>query len=110
MCGHRRIGNGGLITRKNLKSYLMDSVVECNVWCVGDEKAASMGLPEGDSWMPFAVDFCTISSIKLAGETDFIGNDKATIYFHGREVTIDIPYRQAVKLWREFLIKEKEKK
>lgn len=88
----------------------MDSVIECNVWCVGNDKnLVDMGLPEGDSWMPFAIDFTTIASIKLAGENEFLGNDKATIYFHGREVTIDIAYKDAIKLWKRFLIEDKRK-
>lgn len=86
-------------------------IVECNVWCVAHSaKEIDLGLPEGDEWMPFAIDFRTISSIKLSGETEFLGNDKATIFYIGRELTIDIPYIEAVRLWKEALAEELSEK
>lgn len=56
--------------------------------------------------MPFAIDFRTISSIKLAGETEFLGNDKATVCYHGRDLTIDMTYNEAVSIWRRILLDE----
>lgn len=76
-------------------------IVECNVWCVGnDPKLIDMGLPEGDSWMPIAIDFRRVIAIKLAGPHEFVGDDKATIHLeHGLCFTTDIPYRNAVTIW-----------
>lgn len=89
----------------------MNRIVECNVWCVANtEDAINLGLPEGDSWMPFAVDFSCISAIKLSGESEFLGNDKATINFNGRDLTIDIPYKQAVAMWKKVLLNENASK
>jgi hypothetical protein len=86
---------------------MKDCIVECNVWCVANSQdQIDMGLPAGDSWMPFAIDFRVISSIKLSGENDFLGNDKATIYYSGREVTLDVPYKEAIIKWREALLSE----
>lgn len=77
-------------------------IIECKVWCVGNSRAlVDMGLPEGDSWMPFAVDFCKVDIIKLAGESDFLGNDKACIYVSGDNFTLDISFIEAIKLWKE---------
>lgn len=78
-------------------------IIECNVWCVADDKAKDLGLPEGDEWMPIAIDFSRITMIKLCGENDFIGNDKPTIYIDGQHLTIDIPYNLAVSIWRRSL-------
>lgn len=76
-------------------------IILCNVWCNGNSNEnISLGLPEGDSWMPFAVDFTKICSIKLAGENDFLGNDKATIYTNNQHFTIDITFFDALKLWK----------
>lgn len=79
-----------------------DPIVRCNVWCVRSSKQEiDLGLPEGDSWMPIAIDFSQIIAIKLAGENDFIGNDKPVIYLSGSEnFTIDIPFQKAVNMWR----------
>lgn len=82
---------------------MIDPIIECNVWCVASDTAADLGLPEGDQWMPIAIDFRTISAIKLCGETEFLGTDKAVVYFNGRDVTIDIPYKDAVLFWKEAL-------
>lgn len=79
-------------------------IVECNVWCIGTNRAlVDMGLPEGDSWMPFAVDFTKVEVIKLAGESDFLGDNKPVIYINGDNYTLDIPFEEAVKLWKEAL-------
>ena len=69
-------------------------IVECNVWCSESDENAKMGLPDGDVWMPIAIDFDKVISIKLAGPNDFIGDDRATIYLHGGSVNfiIDITY------------------
>lgn len=76
-------------------------IVECNVWCVGNTKEQiELGLPEGDSWMPIAIDFSIVVAIKLSGENDFIGDDKATIYFQNNYLTVDISYKNALILWR----------
>jgi hypothetical protein len=79
-------------------------IVECNVWCVGiPQEQIDLGLPEGDSWMPIAVDFSTISHIKLAGENEFLGPDKACVYIHGLSFTLDIRFADAIELWKEAL-------
>lgn len=80
-----------------MKSVILD----CNVWCVADDRAKDLGLPEGDSWMPFAIDLTTISAIKLCGENEFLGSDKSTIHYPGGIVTLDVPYTELVKLWKE---------
>lgn len=76
-------------------------MVECNVWCVDNPKdQIDLGLPEGDRWMPVTIDFRKIDYIKLAGENEFIGDDKAVIVFaSGNNITIDIKYTEAVKMW-----------
>lgn len=77
-------------------------IVECNVWCIeNDQSLIDMGLPEGDRWMPAAVDFSMIRAIKLAGASDFLGDDKSTVYFGNDSTTIDIPYSEAVAIWRK---------
>lgn len=75
--------------------------IECKVWCVGNSaKEIEMGLPEGDSWMPYAFDMRAAESIKLAGANDFLGNDKATINFKsGMSVTIDKTFQEMVELF-----------
>lgn len=81
-------------------------IVECNVWCVGNSLTnIDLGLPEGDKWTAFAVDFSKVEAIKLASESDFLGDDKPVIYFHGDNFTLDIPFEKAVKLWKEALNK-----
>jgi hypothetical protein len=76
-------------------------IVECNVWCVAAPKEQiEMGLPEGDQWLPIAIDFDRIDAIKLAGDNEFLGNDKALIYFNGNSLTIDISYIEAVRIWQ----------
>lgn len=64
-----------------------------------------LGLPEGDRWMPFAVDFSQVEVIKLAGESDFLGDNKPVIYINGDNYTLDIPFDQAVRLWKEAMNK-----
>lgn len=77
-------------------------IVECNVWCIDNTpEQIEIGLPEGDRWMPFAIDFNVVEAIKLAGENDFIGNDKATLYYNGNHTTVDITFNEAIKLWRK---------
>lgn len=87
----------------NYRKLRVDSVVTCNVWCVSNTKQEiDLGLPEGDKWMPIAIDFSKIVAIKLAGENEFIGGDKPVVYMaNGENFTIDIPYLQAVNKWRE---------
>jgi len=76
-------------------------IVECNVWCTAvDKQLIELGVAEGDSWMPIAVDFTRVVAIKLSGENDFLGDDKATLYFDGRELIVDISYTEAIKLWK----------
>lgn len=78
-----------------------DPIVMCNVWCVSNTKTEiDLGLPEGDKWMPIAVDFSKIVAIKLAGENEFLGGDKPVVYLPNDNFTIDIPYQQAIKMWR----------
>jgi len=80
----------------------VDPIVTCNVWCVLNTKQEiELGLPEGDKWMPIAIDFSKIVAIKLAGDNEFIGDDKSVIYVSGGEnFTTDIPYQQAINMWR----------
>lgn len=77
-------------------------IVECNVWCTGNAKdLIEMGLPEGDTRMPIAVDFRRIFAVKLCGPNDFLGDDKASVYFGDHCITLDITYKEAVKLWKD---------
>ena len=77
-------------------------IIKCHVWCTGrSRREIDLGLPEGDSWLPFAVDFSIVNAIKLAGENDFLGNDKASIYFQGEVFTIDITFEKAIELWEK---------
>ncbi len=77
-------------------------IIECNVWCTGRNKyEIDLGLPEGDSWLPFAIDFSSIVAIKECGENDFLGKGKATVYFASEVVTIDISFIDAIKKWKE---------
>lgn len=76
-------------------------IVECNVWCIDAPKELiEIGLPEGDRWMPIAIDFENIDAIKLAGENDFIGDDKSVVYFGDNQLTIDITFKEAVRIWQ----------
>ncbi len=76
-------------------------IVECNVWCINNSpEHVAMGLPEGDAWMPIAIDFSSVVAIKLCGENEFLGNDKAVLYFDSNYVTVDFTYKEAVKIWR----------
>lgn len=81
----------------------MSKVLECNVWCVADDKAESMGMNGGDSWMPFAVDLKTIYAVKLCGPNEFLGDDKATIHFCGNHVTVDVTFTDMLRMWKEAL-------
>ena len=79
-------------------------IVECNVWCVGNSTTnIDLGLPEGDRWMPFVIDISKVDAIKLAGENDFIGPDKACVYLRGDNFTLDIRFADAIELWKEAL-------
>jgi hypothetical protein len=85
----------------------MITIIECNVWCVAhsEKEQDLLNVPEGDMWMPLTFDLREIAYIKLAGETDFIGDDKAVIAFKGGfDLTIDIPYNEMVAKWKEFNI------
>jgi hypothetical protein len=83
----------------------MNRIVETEVWCVANsEDHIRLGLPEGDSWMQMSIDFKSIIAIKLSGETEFLGNDKATIYFgYGASLTINITYQEAINIWQKVL-------
>lgn len=76
-------------------------IIECNVWCVDEIKQnIDLGLPEGDRWMPIAIDFSKIVAIKLCGENEFIGDDKPVVYVGcDQNFTLDIPYSKALELW-----------
>jgi len=77
-------------------------IVECNVWCVGNTtQQIDLGLPEGDRWMPIAIDFSTVVAIKLAGENEFVGDDKSVLYFDNNHLTVDIEFKDALKIWIE---------
>ncbi len=65
----------------------------CNVWCSEHDQMRDLGLPDGDCWMPIAVDLSKVVTIKLAGPNAFIGNDKATLYLiSGSIVIVDVPF------------------
>lgn len=75
-------------------------IIECKVWCTAnDAKLIDLGMDEGDQWMPIAIDLDRVCAVKLAGENEFLGNDKATLYFE--HVTTDIKFTDAIKLWKE---------
>jgi len=84
----------------------MSRIILTEVWCVANSQDhVNLGLPEGDSWMPMAIDLKSIVAIKLSGETEFLGNDKATVYFsYGSSLTINIAYEKAIKLWKEAIL------
>lgn len=69
---------------------------ECNVWCVAaNQEHVSLGLPEGDQWMPIILNVDEICTVKLAGANEFLGDDKSCITFkNGQQLTIDIPYNE----------------
>lgn len=73
---------------------MIGNFIECNVWCVAaDKNHIEMGLPEGDQWMPILINMDEVCTVKLAGENEFIGDDKSCITFkNGQQLTIDIPY------------------
>jgi hypothetical protein len=75
-------------------------IIECNVWCVKDAENENLGLPTGDAWMPIAIDLSKVNSVKLAGQNDFIGDDKAAVQLPNQVMTIDIPYKEFVILWK----------
>ncbi len=70
--------------------------IECNVWCIaGNQKEIELGLPEGDQWMPIHINLLDISYFKLAGQNEFIGDDKVCVTFkNGNQVTLDITYNK----------------
>lgn len=75
-------------------------VLQCNVWCSENDKAKDLGLPDGDCWMPIAIDLMKVEAIKLAGPNEFIGDDKATIHLQsGAHFIIDVIYQEAVNKW-----------
>lgn len=76
-------------------------ILETEVWCSADDKARDMGLPDGDIWMPIAIDFDKIDTIKEAGSNDFIGEGKATIYVGGVHFIIKMDYKSAVEKWKQ---------
>jgi len=81
---------------------MRNKIVSCNVWCVDNERSLiEMGMPEGDRWMPIVIDFSIVEAIKLAGESEFIGDDKATVYFNNNYLTLDLTYKEAVQIWME---------
>jgi hypothetical protein len=74
-------------------------IVECNVWCVSNTKELiELGLDEGDTWFPFTFRSEHVIAVKLAGENDFLGDDKACIYIGGDHFTIDRTYKEVVKM------------
>jgi hypothetical protein len=74
--------------------------IECNVWCVENPTNQDLGLPEGDIWLPCAIDLTKVVAIKLAGENEFIGKGKAVVYINGEHFTIDKSYKELVTQWR----------
>lgn len=84
----------------------MTRILLTEVWCTANtEESIRLGLPEGDSWMPIVIDLKSIVAIKLSGETEFLGNDKATVYFnYGSSLTINVAYEKAIQLWKYALL------
>jgi hypothetical protein len=79
-------------------------IIECNVWCSESDKNRELGLPDGDCWMPIAIDFDVVATIKEAGPNDFLGHGKATVYVNGSHFIIDIEYQEAVKIWKRTIL------
>lgn len=70
------------------------------MWCTAVAQADVLGIDPGDQWMPVMIDFSKVMIIKLSGENDFLGNDKANLTFiDGTHITIDLPYTKAVEFW-----------
>ena len=76
-------------------------IVKCNIWGTDTDPAlVELGIPETDVWRPFVIDFNRVSGIKLAAEHEFIGDDKAVLYFDGNVLTVDITFEEAIKIWQ----------
>lgn len=70
-------------------------IIETSVWCESENEYAGMGLPKEDCWMPFIFNVGDVIGVKLAGESDFLGNDKATIYMKsGESFVIQTTFRE----------------
>lgn len=76
-------------------------IFECNVWCSESDKNRDLGLPDGDCWMPIAIKYEAVLAVKEAGENDFLGKGKATIYLNNEHFIIDIPYQDFKKIWQD---------
>jgi hypothetical protein len=75
--------------------------IDCNVWCIENPSNQDLGLPEGDVWLPMAIDLKQVIAIKLAVENDFIGKGKAVVYIPGEHFTLDRSYKDLVSQWRQ---------
>lgn len=77
-------------------------IIETEVWCIGESpENVELGLPEGDQWMPFIFDIRNVSAIKLAGPTEFLGDDKATIHIFDKSFTINKTYFDMADLFKQ---------
>ena len=81
-------------------------ILQTEVWCSADDKARDLGLEDGDCWMPIAIDWRKVATIKLAGPNDFIGEDKATIYVDGVHFIIKMKFTDAVEMWKEMMMQQ----
>lgn len=80
------------------------NIVETEVWCIkhNQQEQELLGKPEGDQWMPIVFRMDHVISVKLAGENDFIGDDKAHITLStGDQFTIKITYENFKAWWME---------
>lgn len=75
-------------------------IVQCNVWCSESDLNRNLGLPDGDIWMPIAINFKAIQTIKEAGGNEFTGPGKAAIYISSDHFIVDIDYKEAVMMWK----------
>lgn len=81
---------------------IVNGILCCSVWCSGDDELRKLELPDGDLWMPIAVKISSIIAVKEAGENDFIGVGKATIYTPNEHFIVDIKYDDMVQIWTSY--------
>lgn len=78
-------------------------ILSANVWCAQDDKAERMGIESGDIWMPITIRWDEVITIKEAGDNEFIGKGRATIYVRDTHFVIDKDYYDALKEWEIYL-------
>lgn len=76
-------------------------IFETEVWChTATEREREMGIPDGDQWLPIAIDWDKVLAVKLAGENDFYGADKASVYVSDQHFIINCSYKRAIEEWK----------